>query len=153
VSAAKSDAKALPEHQSFDPGKASTTGRSNREIEILQTTKAIFAKHGFRNTDVQEIADAVGVGKGTIYRTFNSKEELFYATVDHCMQRLNEAMQVDECPDYSEIDAQKAAQRLETKFLWFLQFFDANPEVIELLIQERSEFRDRDSHSYTRNWL
>jgi hypothetical protein len=34
-----------------------------------------------------------------------------------------------------------------------LRFFEENEELIELLIQERSEFRDRELHSYTRNWL
>jgi AcrR family transcriptional regulator len=38
---------------------------------------------GFATADVQEIANKTGVGKGTIYRYFPSKEELFLAAVDH----------------------------------------------------------------------
>ena len=34
-----------------------------------------------------------------------------------------------------------------------MKFFEVHGELIELLIQERSEFKDRESHSYTRNWL
>jgi AcrR family transcriptional regulator len=123
---------------------------NKRSAEILSVAIKVFANRGYRNTDVQEIADIVGIGKGTIYRAFGSKEGLFFAAVDLCMQRLNEVMG---CDDPDAIACQSPAQRLESKILTFLRFFEENEELIELLIQERSEFRDRELHSYTRNWL
>ena len=65
---------------------------SPRDTQILQVAARIFAKRGYRNTDVQEIADELGIGKATIYRAFGTKEELFFATVDNGMSRLNELM-------------------------------------------------------------
>ena len=124
--------------------------QNKRSGEILSVAIKVFARRGYRNTDVQEIADLVGIGKGTIYRAFGTKEGLFFAAVDQCMQRLNESMGCDD-PDLPV--CQSPAQRLEEKILAFLRFFEENEELIELLIQERSEFRDRKSHSYTRNWL
>lgn len=124
-----------------------TQPQARREQEILRAASKTFAARGFRNTDVQEIADLVGVGKGTIYRAFPSKEALFFAAVDHGMQLLNEAM-----ADRGDEESSPSS-RLQQKIFTFLSFFEAHEELIELLIQERSEFRDRQSHSYTRNWL
>ncbi len=46
-----------------------------------------------------------------------------------------------------------SANAWSRKIFTFLKFFEAHEELIELLIQERSEFKNRQSHSYTRNWL
>ena len=66
--------------------------QERRRAEILDTATAVFAENGFAAADVQEIADKTGVGKGTIYRYFPSKEELFLAAVDHGMRNLKLAV-------------------------------------------------------------
>jgi AcrR family transcriptional regulator len=116
--------------------------------EILAVATEIFASRGFRNTDVQEIADKLAIGKASIYRAFGTKEQLFFAAVDYGMQRLNEVMLEREC--YEDIEP---AEKMRKTLLRFLTFFAENESLIELLIQERSEFRDREPNSYTRNWL
>ena len=49
---------------------------------ILKHAIETFAREGVRHTDVQVIADQAGVGKGTVYRNFDSKEELFKQVMD-----------------------------------------------------------------------
>ena len=63
---------------------------ARRREEILDTAVLQFAKQGFANTEMQELADSVGVGKGTLYRYFPSKRELFLAAVERGLQRLHE---------------------------------------------------------------
>ena len=53
--------------------------QERRRAEILDAATAIFSKCGFAAADVQEIADKTGVGKGTIYRYFPSKESIIQA--------------------------------------------------------------------------
>ena len=48
-----------------------------RTEEILAPAARLFAERGFDGADTQELADRVGVGKGTLYRYFPSKQELF----------------------------------------------------------------------------
>ena len=48
---------------------------ASRTDEILDTAATIFAQHGYHDTEMQLIADALEVGKGTIYRYFPSKQE------------------------------------------------------------------------------
>lgn len=126
---------------------ASEQTLSLRDEKILAVARDVFARRGFRNTDVQEIADKLGIGKGTIYRAFGTKEQLFFAVVDSGMRRLAEQMAATSaaCKD--------SPHALEEALTVFFSFFEENPQFIELLMQERSEFRDRDSHSYVRHWL
>ncbi|MFM2092221.1 MAG: hypothetical protein RLZZ127_2710 [Planctomycetota bacterium] len=46
---------------------------------ILTAARAAFTGHGFAATSVDAIARTAGVGKGTIYDAFSSKEELLLA--------------------------------------------------------------------------
>src|ERR1700722_8007432 len=71
-------------------------GRPRRQEEeaqlraelILEAATRYFARYGYANTDVQMIADELSIGKGTIYRHFPTKQELFFAAVDRGMDRL-----------------------------------------------------------------
>jgi AcrR family transcriptional regulator len=127
-------------HQVGRPPDAELQER--RRAEILDAATAVFSKHGFAATDVQEIADKTGVGKGTIYRYFPSKEELFLAAVDHGMRSLKQAIHA------AAIEAEHPLERIARGFRGYLTFFDDNPEIVELLIHERAHFRDRKQPTY-----
>src|SRR5882672_8900682 len=60
----------------------------NRTQQILDAAARLFAKHGYADADTQLLADELGVGKGTIYRYFPSKKELFLAAADRVMRQL-----------------------------------------------------------------
>ena len=47
-----------------------------REQEILDTALKLFLAQGEEGVTVEMIADAVGIGKGTIYKHFKSKAEI-----------------------------------------------------------------------------
>src|ERR1043166_8441388 len=52
-----------------------------RPQEILDAALAVFAEKGFAAARMEEVARRAGVTKGTIYRYFPSKEELFKSLV------------------------------------------------------------------------
>jgi AcrR family transcriptional regulator len=114
---------------------------ARRTEEILDVAARLFASRGYRNTDLQVVADELRVGKGTIYRYFPTKRDLFLAAVDRGMQRLSQFI------DASMI-AQDPAARVEQAIRAYLSFFEANAEFVELLIQERAEFKDRPKPTY-----
>ncbi|MHB1468328.1 MAG: TetR family transcriptional regulator [Solirubrobacteraceae bacterium] len=49
-----------------------------REREILDAAARIFHRRGYANSSVQEIADAVGLLKGSLYYYIDSKEDLLF---------------------------------------------------------------------------
>ncbi|MDN3354315.1 TetR/AcrR family transcriptional regulator [Actinomadura sp. DC4] len=60
--------------------------RRNRE-RLLQTAKTAFAEEGL-SVSLDEIARRAGVGPGTLYRHFPTKESLFAAVVDERLRDL-----------------------------------------------------------------
>ncbi len=53
-----------------------------RKIQIIKAAIKRFTKHGLNKTTVDEIARDLRIGKATIYHYFDSKEDLFYATLN-----------------------------------------------------------------------
>jgi AcrR family transcriptional regulator len=54
-----------------------------RPLELLQAALEVFAEHGYRNTRLDDVAEAAGVTKGTIYHYFDTKEELLQSAIEH----------------------------------------------------------------------
>jgi AcrR family transcriptional regulator len=113
-----------------------------RQAQILAEATRVFAEAGYRHADVQVIADRLGIGKGTIYRYFPTKEALFFAAVDAGIRDLVESL--DRAVDGLEDPVEHFKRAIRT----YLGFFDQTPALVELLIIERAEFRDREQATY-----
>ena len=59
-----------------------------RRSEILAAAAKVFAGKGFDATRMEEIAAAAGLAKGTLYRYFASKDEVYEATVQQALDKL-----------------------------------------------------------------
>ncbi|HKV34371.1 MAG TPA: TetR/AcrR family transcriptional regulator [Pyrinomonadaceae bacterium] len=57
---------------------------------ILDATDRLLARFGYRKMTVEDIAAEAGIGKGTIYLHFNSKEEVVLSHVDRIVDRLKQ---------------------------------------------------------------
>ena len=111
----------------------------------MQQALRVFAKEGFHNADVQVIADMAQVGKGTVYRHFGNKKELFLATGKYCVKKLGEyALQHlgDETWAREYLAQHGPAELLKRIAVVCAEFYQANPQTIEIMIQERAEFRE-----------
>src|SRR5262245_12539955 len=62
--------------------------REQIEDEILETAATLFARHGFRETSVQRIADAVGYSKTGLLHRYPSKEALQQAVIDRAVAEM-----------------------------------------------------------------
>ena len=105
-----------------------------RKAQILDTAARGFAGFGFAGTDVQVIADRLGVGKGTVYRYFPTKEDLFLAAVERGLLELNAEMDAVMAEPLEPVDLLREAVRR------YLLFFHRRPEMAELFIHERAAF-------------
>src|SRR4051794_16321034 len=95
---------------------------ARRREEILETAAKLFAKLGYSGTDTQILADELEVGKGTLYRYFPSKEELFLATVDRVMRKLRTEV------DASIENLADPLDRISRAVRTFLEFMAQNPD-------------------------
>jgi len=118
------------------------TLRGRRQEQILDAAVRLFAECGYHDADTQLLADTLKVAKGTIYRYFDSKEQLFLAAVDRVMKRLQAAV------DASIENVAEPLDRIGRGIRAYLAFFAQHPEFVELLIQERAQFKDRKKPTY-----
>jgi AcrR family transcriptional regulator len=116
--------------------------RDSRTRQILDAAARLFAKHGYADADTQLLADELGVGKGTLYRYFPSKKALFLAAADRVMRQMRE--RIDEHIQGIADPLDRIAVAIRT----FLAFFADNPDFVELLMQERAQFKDRKEPTY-----
>jgi AcrR family transcriptional regulator len=59
------------------PRKPRPDLRDLKERAILEAAARVFAERGLRGTRMADIATRAGIGKGTVYEYFRSKEDLF----------------------------------------------------------------------------
>jgi mycofactocin system transcriptional regulator len=80
-------------------GRPPSTTREEIEAVALD----LFAERGFEATTVDDIAAAVGVGRRTVFRYFESKNDIAWGDFDWVMGRLREAL--DEGADLPLMEA------------------------------------------------
>jgi len=54
---------------------------SERRIELTREAARLFAQKGYHGTSIGEIAEALGVQKGSLYAHIESKQDLLYETM------------------------------------------------------------------------
>lgn len=105
--------------------------------EILEAASRVFAAKDFHEVLVDEIAEAGGIGKGTLYRYFRTKEDLYFATILHGLDRLERVL--------SAALPQEASptRRLERLAREILKFFWNQRTLLMLLYRDERSLRAR----------
>jgi len=112
-----------------------------RRAELASTAVAVFAHRGFEETTMQDIAEAAGVAKGSLYRYFESKMELLsYITRD-----LVEAFDRSTRETISSVN--DPGERLRLFIGEFAQFIALFPDLLRVyaeiwMYNLRGKYRD-----------
>lgn len=109
--------------------------RDKKRSEIAQKAIEVLAKRGFQATTIQEIADAAGLGKGTIYHYFKTKEEILLAVSEELFHETERSfgaalLHINEPMEKLSVlieEALKVTEDLENLFvvyteLWLMNF-------------------------------
>ena len=78
---------------------------------ILDAAERLLGRFGYRKMTVDDIAAEAGIGKGTVYLSFPSKEEVVLSTVDRIVDRVCTAMEEAAARDASAPDRLRAMLR------------------------------------------
>jgi AcrR family transcriptional regulator len=95
--------------------------RKQRRRAIISIAREFFATQGYEQTMVDEIAQAAGYTKMTIYNYFESKDDLFVAVVSEAYQKLYEIMD-------GHIKRDDVAYELRSMGDAYLAFFERHPD-------------------------
>src|SRR3954464_5473596 len=55
---------------------------------ILDATDLLLSRYGYRKMTIDDLAKEVGIGKGSVYLHFESKEEIALSHIDRIIERL-----------------------------------------------------------------
>jgi AcrR family transcriptional regulator len=101
-----------------------------RREQILTAAHGVFARRGFKDATVGDIADAAGIAKGTLYLYFKSKEEIYWAALNRGLDELH-ALTTSALERASGAHDQLHAF-IETK----VRFFDGDREFFSIYFAE-----------------
>ncbi len=59
-----------------------------KKQDILEAAMRVFARKGVAKTKMADVAEAAGIGKGTVYEYFNSKEDIFTESFRYFMLQV-----------------------------------------------------------------
>ncbi|MBW2129318.1 MAG: TetR/AcrR family transcriptional regulator [Deltaproteobacteria bacterium] len=69
--------------------------RLDKKNRILEAAARVFARRGYSGAVMADIAEEAGIGKGTLYEYFDSKEELFFGVFGWFMGMMLELSRVE----------------------------------------------------------
>lgn len=67
--------------------------RQDKEKQIIRAAEELFNSRRFHEVTMEDVCQAAGVGKGTIYRYFSDKEDLFIKVAEAGSDELCELVQ------------------------------------------------------------
>jgi len=65
--------------------------KSTRDA-ILDATDRLLARYGYKKMTIDDLAQEVGIGKGSVYLHFSSKEEIALSHIDRIIERLKRSL-------------------------------------------------------------
>ena len=76
------------------PSRSPVVNSAKRE-HIMSAAEALFSRRRFHEITMDEVAHEAGVGKGTIYRYFADKEELYFEVAISGMAALRDLVEAE----------------------------------------------------------
>ena len=105
--------------------------------DVVAAAAKVFRTKGYHAASVQDIADAVGILKGSLYHHVKSKEDLLYLIVKEPIARIYETM-----TEIADSDV-PAGQKLRRAIVAHLEAFDEHYPHLFVYLREREEMKRR----------
>jgi AcrR family transcriptional regulator len=116
--------------------------RQERRESILDAAITVFGKKGFDGANVEDIARAAGIGKGTVYLYFKSKENIFGAIVSErsLLPRMTQLLSMAGIP---------LEERLTQIADGYLEFIIEYQSIFRLIFSDSQRFPSHAEQVYT----
>ncbi len=111
--------------------------------QILDAAYTVFSRKGYHRATVDEIIALADTGKGTVYKYFVNKEQLFYTLItERSADFENELKRIAALTEPSLSKVQKAIKL-------FLEFYVANGDLWRVLMHEMRGLGHEEPSSFT----
>jgi AcrR family transcriptional regulator len=102
--------------------------------EILRAAERVFAANGFFHTTMSDIAHEAEFGTGTLYKFFQSKEDLYFTLINEKVEEINHLVKAELSQKNSSREKIKKVLQLQ------FEFIEHNRDFFRIYISERNRF-------------
>ena len=130
-----------------DRGVRSTqrSRKFRRRDEILRAATDLFSEKGYHEVTMEEIAEEMGVSKGTLYNYFSSKENLY-------LEILKESFEAIEALLHEEVEnSDPAPLKLRKLLTTIFTFYRRNLKVLRILSRDETHLL-KEHFELTEKW-
>lgn len=133
-------------------------GVQTKEVRdsILDATDRLLSQYGYKKMTIDDLAREVGIGKGSIYLHFKSKEEIALSHIDRIIQRLCRKLSEIENEDLSQRDKllKMTLMRVTFRFDSVQHYTQSLDELLSSLrvklLARRRKYHDSEANIYSR---
>ncbi|MGQ0794209.1 MAG: TetR/AcrR family transcriptional regulator [Deltaproteobacteria bacterium] len=113
--------------------------------KIMHAAAHLFAENGYHDVTMEEIAEKVGVAKGTIYLYFESKEKLYLEILEDRHESIENILE-------KEIEKNDTApEKLKKALRLIFKFYRENLDVLRILSRDETHLI-REHFEFTEHW-
>ena len=116
--------------------------RDDMRARILRESAIYFAKNGFGNTKIGDLAKHIGIGQGTMYMYFKSKEELFEEirkTADN-KEELKKMKLLVKLPIPAKLKIEKISAEMEKQLAENEEYAVKITIISQLMLEQKKDF-------------
>jgi AcrR family transcriptional regulator len=110
--------------------RARTSKKANRQAEVTQAAVEIFWQKGYRAASIQDVAEKVGVLKGSLYYYIQSKEDLLWRVIEDVHEEWSEILK-----KAGEIDADPI-ERIHAFIKLHIEWYLTNVTEVSVFFRE-----------------
>lgn len=116
--------------------------QNNTRDAILDATDRLLARSGYKKMTIDDLAQEVGIGKGSVYLHFASKEEIALSHIDRMVERLK--TKLFEIAEKKSAPADRLREMIEFRVMFrFDSVQNYSQSLNELLAQLRPRLLER----------
>lgn len=119
---------------------------NNRKQLIAEAAQKLFLHYGIKKTTISDIAREAGIGKGTVYLDFRSKEEILFYLADRQFQKMTVVIQNEIQSIASPLE--RISYLMKHYILGTYDFVQAWPhaeEIYQIMVSDASAEQSSDS--------
>lgn len=146
MSREKSPRSAIADKNVPDQGGERKGNAQRRRQEMIDAAARIFHDKGYAAASIQDVADALGILKGSVYYYIESKDDLLFATIEEVHQSaLDNMARIRELDEdaltliriFAESHMRHISDNLVKATVFYHEFRSLDPERRAAIVRER----------------
>lgn len=117
----------------------------NKKEDIIKAAAKLFSEKSFHDVKMDEIAEKLGIAKGTIYLYFKSKEKLYLEILEESYEDIEALLESEIAVD------EPSSEKLKKVLGIIFSFYRRNLDVLKILSRDETHLI-KEHFEFTEHW-